>query len=87
MHLITATTLSLFLTANGLAQSSPDPRFNPATGQTTQVWRKAMPIDFTHIRAELDIPDVTVPALTGIATLTGEVTGFPVSRIVLDASG
>ncbi len=87
MHLITATTLSLFLTANGLAQSSPDPRFNPATGQTTQVWRKAMPIDFNHIRAELDIPDVTVPALTGIATLTGEVTGFPVSRIVLDASG
>lgn len=87
MHLPFLAALSLLVVSNALAQSTADPRFNPTTGQSTQVWRKAMPIDYTHIRAELDIPDVTVPVLTGVATLTGEVTGLPVSRIVLDASG
>ena len=87
MQLLTAAALSLFLAANGLAQTTGDPRFNPANGQSTQVWRKAMPIDYSHIRAELDIPDINVVALTGVSTLTGEVTGLPVTRIVLDAAG
>jgi aminopeptidase N len=87
MQLLTAAALSLFLAANGFAQTIGDPRFNPANGQSTQVWRKAMPIDYSHIRAELDIPDINVAALTGVATLTGEVTGLPVTRIVLDAAG
>lgn len=87
MQLPLAATLSLLLTASGLAQSTADPRINPATGQSTQVWRKAMPIDYSHVRAELDIPDVTSAVLTGQVTLTGEVTGLPVSRIVLDAAG
>ncbi len=87
MQLLTAAALSLYLAANGLAQTTGDPRFNPANGQSTQVWRKAMPIDYSHIRAEFDIPDINVAALSGVATLTGEVTGLPVTRIVLDAAG
>lgn len=46
-----------------------------------------MPIDYSHIRAELDIPDINVASLTGVATLAGDVTGLPVTRIVLDAAG
>jgi len=87
LHLLTA----LFACSTALAQTAadprPDPRFDPTTGQSTQVWRKPMPIDYTHATIEIDIPDVTIPVLTGLTTLRGDVTGLPISRIVLDASG
>lgn len=63
------------------------PPVDPVTGRLSATWRKDQPIDYTHLRLEVDFPDATVAALTGVVTLEGVVRGLSVPVVVLDCDG
>src|SRR5690606_10747727 len=62
-----------------------DPRIEATTGRDVRTWPPDRPFDHLHIRLEMDVPDMTTPKFSGVATITLIPIGVPRSSLVLDA--
>jgi aminopeptidase N len=74
--------------ASSQAEAGPaDPRIDKGTGRQNATWRKDQPIDYTHLKLEVDFPDAAVATMTGVVFLEGKVRGMAVPVIMLDCDG
>ncbi|MFN0132378.1 MAG: M1 family metallopeptidase, partial [Phycisphaerales bacterium] len=64
-----------------------DPRIDTATGSERAIYPHPRHFDHLHLRLELDIPDMTKPALTAVERLKVSAIGSPRTLLTLDAVG
>lgn len=74
-------------TAQQAAQVEADPRIDAATGRRNANWPHDRPFDHLHMRLELDLPDISKPALSGRETLTVTPIGKARGSLTLDCNG
>jgi aminopeptidase N len=74
--------------ARAMARRDTGPRadeFDAATGRDLRNFAPDRSADLQHLKLELTIPDMNIPRLSGVATISFEAIGSPVDRIVLNA--
>jgi len=77
----------VLLPAAAVVAAQPDPtlRIDEATGRDILNYAPHRLVDFTHMRLEIDIPDMNAPRFKATSTLSFEPIAEPVSELPLDA--
>ncbi len=76
--------------ATSQAQDSPPPprvpgSFDPVTARDLRNYPRDPVVNYLHMRLDIDIPDMNVPRLDAVQTLTLSPIAYPLAQLTLDA--